>query len=94
MLASGFPVIVGMLIFEKAMAATEKGIMPMPKKNDDCLGGHAVLLVGYDDLKKSFLVRNSWGKEWGIDGHFWMPYSFADKADNVWDCWAVKDLIK
>jgi C1A family cysteine protease len=37
----------------------------MPKSSENCLGGHAVLVVGYDDTKKTWLMRNSWGDGWG-----------------------------
>jgi C1A family cysteine protease len=42
------------------------------------LGGHAVSLVGYDDAKKAWLVRNSWGEEFGENGYIWIAY--ADKS--------------
>jgi len=39
------------------------------------LGGHAVLLVGYDDAEQCFIVKNSWGTGWGEDGFFRIDYS-------------------
>lgn len=39
------------------------------------LGGHAVLLVGYDDAEQCFIVKNSWGTDWGEDGFFRIDYS-------------------
>ncbi len=38
-------------------------------------GGHAVLLVGYDDAQQAFLVKNSWGTDWGMSGYFWIAYN-------------------
>ncbi len=40
------------------------------------LGGHAVCVVGYDDAKfgGAFKVINSWGKNWGEEGYFWIRY--------------------
>jgi len=37
---------------------------------------HAVSVIGYDDSKYggSFRVVNSWGKDWGDDGYFWISY--------------------
>ena len=32
--------------------------------------------LGYDDAKRWFIVRNSWGARWGMDGYFTMPYSY------------------
>ena len=39
------------------------------------LGGHAVLLVGYNDDEQYFIVKNSWGTWWGEDGYFRIAYS-------------------
>ncbi len=46
------------------------------------LGGHAVTIVGYDDNKfgGAFKVINSWGINWGDNGYFWLPYSFASQG--------------
>ncbi|TAM01016.1 MAG: hypothetical protein EPN70_20700 [Paraburkholderia sp.] len=43
-------------------------------RND--LEGHAVLLVGYDDERRSFAVMDPWNKEWGGDfgGFYWLSY--------------------
>ena len=38
-------------------------------------GGHAVLIVGWDDAEQCFIVKNSWGKDWGEDGYFRIAYS-------------------
>jgi C1A family cysteine protease len=53
-LVNNNPFIFGMLVydsFESDMVATT-GIVPMPKLNERCLGGHAVICTGYDDKKK------------------------------------------
>ena len=38
-------------------------------------GGHAVLIVGYDDAGQYFTVKNSWGTDWGESGYFKIAYS-------------------
>jgi len=46
------------------------------------LGGHAVTIVGYDDNKfgGAFKIINSWSPNWGDEGYFWLPYSFASQG--------------
>jgi C1A family cysteine protease len=36
---------------------------------------HAMLAVGYDE--ESFLFKNSWGTDWGMDGYIKLPRSGA-----------------
>lgn len=38
-------------------------------------GGHAVVVIGYDDNKQLFKVQNSWGQNFGDGGYFYIPYS-------------------
>lgn len=70
----------------------ETGVMPMPgsEAEDPVLGGHAVALVGFDDDKKHFIVRNSWGPDWGVNGYFYMPYDFVSNPEECQDFWVVK----
>ncbi len=35
---------------------------------------HSVVLVGWDDAKQAWLVKNSWGTEWGEKGYIWIQY--------------------
>ena len=46
------------------------------------LGGHAVLLVGYNDAEQYFLVKNSWDTGWGEGGFFKIAYSQMDNEVN------------
>jgi C1A family cysteine protease len=77
-------VLIGFSVYESfesnAVAAT--GRMPMPKKGEQVLGGHAVRVIGWDDSTASYLVVNSWGEGWGdpkYPGCFWMPYDYLHK---------------
>jgi DNA modification methylase len=46
----------------------------MPGGEENLLGGHAVAAVGYLEAERMFVIRNSWGGEWGDGGYFKMPY--------------------
>jgi hypothetical protein len=43
--------------------------------NSNYSGSHAVLLIGYDDANQCFIVKNSWGADWGESGFFRIAYS-------------------
>ncbi len=90
-LAEGYPFVFGMVVYNQSYSIAEKtGVMPMPKKNDDVIGGHAVIAVGYDSDRKAFIVRNSYGTSWGNKGYFLLPFDFADNPKLMWDCWVLK----
>jgi C1A family cysteine protease len=89
-LASGYAIELGFAVYESFEEISEKGIMPMPKSNERILGGHAVVIYGYDDNLNggSFLVRNSWGEQWGAKGDFFMPHAFLqNRALSQFDMW-------
>jgi len=65
----------------------------MPSPGDKAEGGHAVLLCGYKDETKNFLVRNSWGEDWGSGGYFWMPYEYVTDPDLSDDFWTIRDTL-
>lgn len=46
------------------------------------LGGHAITLEGWDDDAKAWIVRNSWGEEWGEKGYFRIAYDDSSGVGN------------
>jgi len=51
----------------------------------DNVGGHAVSIVGYDDTKRAWLIRNSWGQEWGDNGFAWISWDdISGIGANTW----------
>ncbi len=91
-LASGFPIVFGFTVYEsfESAAVARTGKMPMPSPSEKLLGGHAVLAVGYDDASQRFIVRNSWGKGWGMQGYFTMPYAYLTDDNLSDDLWTIR----
>jgi len=79
-LASGYAVLLGFTVYESFEEIKSNGVMQMPSPAETPLGGHAVVIRGYDDSRASFLVQNSWGESWGDRGCFWMPYAYLDQT--------------
>gem|GEM_PF-72691 len=75
-LSKGFPVIFGMMVPKSFYLTPATGVMKMPAQDEVRLGGHALLIVGYCNDKQYFIVRNSWGEEFGDQGYCYMPYEF------------------
>jgi hypothetical protein len=70
-------------------ALVEYGPVVGPLRGDNCFsvyqGGvfngrnigdptHDVVIIGWDDEKQAWLIKNSWGEEWGEKGFGWMAY--------------------
>src|SRR6185369_4893812 len=88
-LAAGNPIVIGFAVYEsfESDQVARTGVVPMPKKREQMLGGHAVLIVGYTSSTRRFLVRNSWGTEWGQAGYFTIPFGYYlddNLADDLW----------
>jgi len=57
--------------------------VPIIRRSGKADGGHAVAIVGY--TKDGFIIQNSWGKEWGVDGFALLPYEdYLLHATDVW----------
>jgi len=46
--------------------------------NESSEANHAILIVGWDDSKGAWIIKNSWGKYWGIDGYMYIKYGISN----------------
>jgi C1A family cysteine protease len=91
-LASGFPFIVGLTVYDSFESKKVKrtGRAPIPRRREKSRGGHAVLVVGYEEKDRHFIVRNSWGKDWGMNGYFTLPYDYLTHSHLSDDFWTIR----
>ena len=82
-IAGGNPVVFGMNTSPSFNALTAGEIY------DDTLSprafSHAMVVVGYSDVRQAFKVMNSWGQDWGEDGFGWVSYrAFSSLSDRAY----------
>ncbi len=78
------PVLLGITCTKEIYAPTD-GCIGLPI-GEYLIGGHALLVVGYDDTKENTIrgrkyrgfveCQNSWGKDYGDNGFLWIPYEY------------------
>lgn len=120
-LLSGLPFVTGISIYNsfESDSVTKTGLVPMPDiENEINLGGHAVLVCGYNDniqwyqnkiitnkngvraiksvtsskQKGVWIVRNSWGINWGAKGYFYLPYPYLLDSNIASDQWVIDSV--
>jgi C1A family cysteine protease len=93
-LFEGNPFVVGFTVYDsfESDETAQTGMMPMPAAGESVLGGHAVLVVGYDDRRGAWIVLNSWGPGWGDHGYFYMPQPYLMRRDLSSDFWTIELL--
>jgi C1A family cysteine protease len=91
-LASGYPFVFGFTVYKsfESQQVTQTGVVPMPGPAEQVMGGHCVVAVGYDDSQQRFIVRNSWGTGWGMQGYCTMPYAYLTDSNLASDIWTIR----
>ena len=93
-LAVNFPVVIGFTVYSgfESPEVAQTGVLNLPQRGEQVVGGHAVLVVGYDDASQRFTVRNSWGEGWGQAGYFTMPYAYLLNPSLSSDFWTIRQV--
>lgn len=71
------------------------GFIRPPASTDD-RWGHCVFIVGYGirNGRKGFKIKNTWRKEWGVNGYAWVGEDYFNAENNslVFSGWTLVDL--
>lgn len=93
------PVVIAITIDRSYFGARDEDGIYVYRKFKDGDGGHAMLVVGYNDDMNAFKVVNSWGKGWGNNGFVWIDYSaWKQAADTeaefkiLCEAWVTTDI--
>ena len=90
---AGYPVVIGTAVDQGFQAGKRNGTSDFVWRasQGNSLGGHAMLVVGFDDSRNAFKVMNSWGTNWGNDGFCWLDYNYFTTA--VKEIYVAKDAL-
>lgn len=92
--SKGIPLMFGTSVYNGIFRSV--GDIPFPNPTEQCVGGHAMVICGFDDARScigttrpgAFLIRNSWGPNWGQSGYGWLPYEYL-YAGLMCDIWGI-----
>lgn len=95
-LSEGYPIATSFTLYDSFDQARSNGFVPLPTSEEiaqaniseredtrDRHSRHAMVIVGYSDQLQMFLVRNSWGEDWGDKGYCYIPYGYIEQAGLV-----------
>ena len=95
-LVNGWPFTFGFTCYQSLDEVGATGAIAYPKPSERITGGHCVIACGFSDAfacpgdsgAGAFMIRNSWGREWGEQGYGWLPYKYFTQGIAV-DCWTL-----
>lgn len=81
-LSEGYPVTISLKIFD-SFGNQSKGFVYRPTEEEikeNNYGNHAMVICGYSEEDKVYIVRNSWGKGFGDNGYCYIPFSYIEDS--------------
>lgn len=83
-IAQGYPVMISINLydsFEPHFGFISRPTIEEIKSGNH--GSHAMVVCGYSDQEKIFIVRNSWGTSFGVKGYCYIPYSYITDPEFI-----------
>ena len=83
-LSANHPVVFGTAVEQDFLSPTGPDLVGPPQ--GATIGGHAMIIVGYNASRNAFLVKNSWGDRWRTGGYVLFSPDYLTWA-KTWDLW-------
>jgi C1A family cysteine protease len=88
-LSEGYPIAISLKLFD-SFGDCNGGFIQRPSdeeiKNGQCQS-HAMVICGYSEKNKVYIVRNSWGNEFGDKGYCYIPFNYIEDENlNKYAC--------
>ena len=65
------PILCGIMLYSNFFKLTkDDDVLELPSKDDELLGGHAVVVCGFDEETHTFEILNSHGSDFANNGYF------------------------
>lgn len=93
-LSEGYPVAISLRIFD-SFGADGNGFIYRPTKEDlatSVAGYHAMVICGYSEEEKVYIVRNSWGSSFGDRGYCYIPFSYVESTEYCNQACIITDI--
>ncbi len=78
--------VVSMIRFDKCLWLYGGGVFNGENNQE---GTHLVVIIGWDDEKQAWLIKNSYGKKWGEKGFGWIKYGSNNIGES--SAWILAD---
>ena len=86
--------VVGIEMYQEGLSSqtAKTGVIPLPPKDSQSIGGHAIVLVAHDDRKNQFKFVNDWGSGWGDRGYGYLSDQYIKEHSS--DAWSFKSIVR
>ena len=85
------PILCGIMVYSNFMRLTkEDDILSLPAPDEELLGGHAVVVIGFDDETDTFEILNSHGSDFADGGYFRIKSNYLLNSEMAFEFYTVQ----
>jgi len=92
-LSQGYPFACGIVAYDQIFDVDKNHpFIELPGKKDAPAGGHAICIIGLTQINSKwfFIMRNSWGTDWGMNGYAYISTDYLSNWNLSVDFWTLR----